>query len=439
MSRPTHHDEHKQFERATKRNSRPRTKNRPEYADAEMGFVTGVDRGRYTVLVSDGFLPSVAEGVRPAQNHGSSSDDGEMIEFAQAAELASGARTLFAMKARELNRERIVVGDRVLLVGDTTGSPDALARIVKIATRTSVLRRTADDNDPYERVVVANADQLMIVVALADPPPRIGMIDRAVVAAYEAGIDATLVLTKADLGSPSELQSLYESAGVRVIITKPARSVVEERPQVSSRNPQHDDSVGFEMSHSDSSTDGKKNTLPLDPASVAEVLAALRGRVTVFLGHSGVGKSTLVNALVPGAARATGIVNEVTGRGRQTSTSAVALALPTGDGWVIDTPGIRSLGIAHVQTEQVVSAFPDLAIIADEQCPRGCSHLPDAPDCALDEWVSSDVDPEVNAARQQRLESLRRLLTARAAAAESLERHASIMERRAAASAKRKK
>ena len=92
------------------------------------------------------------------------------------------------MRARELGRTPIVVGDRVDLVGDVSGTPDTLARIVRVAERTSVLRRTADDTDPFERVVVANAEQLMIVCALADPPPRTGFIDRCLVAAYAGGL-----------------------------------------------------------------------------------------------------------------------------------------------------------------------------------------------------------------------------------------------------------
>ena len=91
------------------------------------------------------------------------------------------------MKARELGRRSgVVVGDRVALVGDVSGAPDTLARIVRVEPRTSTLRRSADDTDPFERVIVANADQLVIVTALADPEPRPRLIDRCLVAAYDA-------------------------------------------------------------------------------------------------------------------------------------------------------------------------------------------------------------------------------------------------------------
>jgi len=127
----------------------------------------------------------------------------------------------------------------------------------------------------------------------------------------------------------------------------------------------------------------------------------------VMIGHSGVGKSTLVNALVPDADRAIGRVNLVTGRGRHTSTSAVALALP-GGGWVVDTPGVRSFGLAHVDPQRVILAFPDLGAGTDD-CPRACTH--DEDDCALDAWVAAGHAGPGGVAR---LESLRRLLRSRA-------------------------
>ena len=127
------------------------------------------------------------------------------------------------------------------------------------------------------------------------------------------------------------------------------------------------------------------------------------GRTAVLLGSSGVGKSTMVNALVPGAGRATGGVNAVTGRGRHTSSSAIALELPAG-GWVIDTPGVRSFGLAHIDLTRVIRSFPDLEP-GTEDCPRSCSH--DEPECALDDWVATGhSDPA-------RLASLRRLLRSR--------------------------
>jgi ribosome biogenesis GTPase len=321
--------------RPGRRGSRARTKDRPAHEDAIIGFVTGVDRGRYTLIVHGG-----------------------------------GERVVVAMKARELGRKSVVVGDEVALVGDTTGGPDALARIVRVEPRRSVLRRTADDTDPVERIIVANAEQLVIVTALANPEPRPRMIDRCLVAAYDAGMEPLLVLTKADLIDPAPFLAHY--------------SMLEVRHLVTSREPVTRDLVGLK---------------PLQDM--------LTDRISVFIGHSGVGKSTLVNALVPGAGRAVGVVNDVTGRGRHTSSSAVSLRLPEGNGWVVDTPGVRSFGLAHVDLTRIIQHFPDLEP-GTEQCPRGCTH--DEPECGLDAWVESG---RAGAAGLSRLDSLRRLLRAR--------------------------
>lgn len=139
-----------------------------------------------------------------------------------------------------------------------------------------------------------------------------------------------------------------------------------------------------------------------------DLRARLAGRVSVLVGHSGVGKSTLVNALVPDAARTTGHVNDVTGRGRHTSTSAIALELPGPEGgWIIDTPGIRSFGLAHIDPTTIVDHFPELAP-GTAECPRGCSH--DEADCALDAYVAAGRAGTTGPAR---LASLRRLLRSR--------------------------
>ena len=106
------------------------------------------------------------------------------------------------MKARELGRRAVVVGDRVGVVGEVSGDPTPWRASCGSTSGCTVLRRTADDSDPVERVVVANADQLVVVTALADPEPRHGLIDRALVAAYDAGLDPLLCLTKADLADP---------------------------------------------------------------------------------------------------------------------------------------------------------------------------------------------------------------------------------------------
>ena len=140
---------------------------------------------------------------------------------------------------------------------------------------------------------------------------------------------------------------------------------------------------------------------------LAQLRAYLDGKVSVMLGHSGVGKSTMVNALT-GAERATGGVNAVTGRGRHTSSSALALKLtdaPAGS-WIIDTPGIRSFGLAHVDPDRILRSFPDLEPGTDA-CERGCKHNTAAVNCGLDAWVAAGHAGPTGPAR---LASLRRLL-----------------------------
>jgi ribosome biogenesis GTPase / thiamine phosphate phosphatase len=323
--RHRHLDEDDVRIRPGKGKSRARSKVRPEHSQSVPAMVTAVDRGRFTTVLLD-----------------------------------DQTRQVYAVKAREIGRKGLAVGDRVDLIGDVSGGDDALARIVRRHARRTLLRRSADDSDPVERVVVANADQLAVVVAAADPEPRPRLIDRALIAAFDGGLTPLIIVTKTDLADPSGLVELYAPLDVPLVLR--------------SRG-----------------------------GALDEIHGLLDGRTTVLLGHSGVGKSTLVNALVPDAARATGIVNAVTGRGRHTSTSAVAFPLPP-SGWVVDTPGIRSFGLAHVDLGRFLHAFPDLEHGAAE-CPRGCTH--DDEHCALDAYVvSSGLDPT-------RLVSLRRLLASR--------------------------
>ncbi|HJC84994.1 MAG TPA: ribosome small subunit-dependent GTPase A [Candidatus Corynebacterium faecigallinarum] len=288
--------------------TRPRTKDRPDHRNAETGMVVTKDRGRWGVII-DGAAPDAPPAI--------------------------------CMRARELGRTPVVVGDRVAVVGDTSGRDGTLARIVRLEDRTTVLRRTADDTDAYERVVVANADQLLIVTAVADPPPRSGFVERALIAAFVGGLRPVLCLTKSDLADPTAFAAEFDALDIEVII------------------------CGVED--------------PVGP--VADVVA---GRVTALIGHSGVGKSTLVNRLVPDADRETGVVSGV-GKGRHTSTQSVALRLPENTGWIVDTPGIRSFGLAHIKPDQVIEVFEDLSEVI-EDCPRGCTHAgpPADPECALD-------------------------------------------------------
>ncbi len=320
------------------RSTRPRTKDRPDYSNAKQALVIAVDRGRTTCIT-----------LEPATK----SDE-----------------VITAMKSRELGRKSVVVGDIVGIVGDTTGDVGTLARIVTVAPRKNSLTRTVDDSAEMERMIVANVDQMAIVIASANPEPRHGFVDRALVVAFDQGIKPIIIVTKCDLADAKEFLTAYDDLDIEILKTQRG-------------------------------------------ADLSEIRATLTNKKTVLLGHSGVGKSTLVNALVDAADRATGIVNEVTGRGRHTSSSALALRLnPTSlaerdfgaseTGWIIDTPGVRSFGVAHIDSKRVIGAFTEFSE-AIEHCPKNCSHNEES--CALNSW-------DLDVTSKSRLESLRRLMQA---------------------------
>lgn len=351
------------------RRSRPRTKLRPDYSRRPAGLVVGVDRGRYDVV------------------------------------LERGGRVR-AVAARELGRGAVVIGDRVRLTGDLTGRIGTLARIALVERRERVLRRSLEESPGRaEKIIVANADVLCIVASVAQPSPRPGLIDRCLVAAYEAGIDPVLVLTKCDLADPAPTRALYQDFDFEIVAVSLAQGA-RARARAGAGQPS-----GWPDEQDD------RGTVPDPSARCAGGLARLRtllaGRFSVLVGHSGVGKSSLINALVPGAARTTGRVNARTGHGRQTSTSARALALPAG-GWVVDTPGVRSFGLAHVQPADVLAAFPQVLEVTTHCLPL-CSHLAHEPSCALDAWRRGEgdfacEDPQVLARRSAHVAAVRRLL-----------------------------
>ncbi len=301
------------------RTTRRRSKDRPTHSDSVTAFVTTVDRGRTTCVTDSGTV-------------------------------------ITAMKARELGPKSVVVGDFVEVVGDLSGAEGSLARIVSVNDRSNSLSRTVDDVARVERTIVANIDQLIIVVAATNPEPRRGLIDRFLVSAFHESIAPIILVTKVDLAPIPEFFSEYRALGVEIITTS-----------------------------------SKLNSRAEEIAAIKDLLVE---KISVLVGHSGVGKSTLINDLVDSAARATGDVNDVTGRGRHTSSSAIALPL-VGGGWIIDTPGIRAFGLSHLDKNRIIEAFPDIYQVT-QKCMPNCSHHEVS--CALNAWIESDA-----AAKDERL------------------------------------
>lgn len=247
-----------------------------------------------------------------------------------------------------------VAGDRVRVRHDS----DEEAIVVAVEPRSTVLER-GDGPEGRPRTIVANADLVVIVAAVVDPPLRPRLIDRYLVAATIGGLEAAIVITKTDL--PHDAAALQE-------VLAPYRA----------------------LGHTALAGVAK------DAAFIETVRTLIGGRVAILAGHSGVGKSTITSALT-GVPRAVGAVSEKVRTGRHTTSDPRLIPLPDG-GAVVDTAGVRTFHLPKMDRETLESGFPDIARAAAGCRFRGCAHNGDA-GCAV-----------VAAVPAQRLESYRRML-----------------------------
>lgn len=245
-----------------------------------------------------------------------------------------------SLSAQETGFTNVVaVGDRV------TVSPDGAGRgvVQAVLPRRSVLARPDVFASHLQQVIVANADQLLIVASWREPPVWLELIDRYLIAADRHNLSAVICINKVDLAADeaicrAELRP-YLDLDFRVLFTS-----------------------------------------ALSGAGVDELRGLLRDKTTVLAGLSGVGKSTLLSAVQPGLRLLTGNVSD-SGEGRHTTSQVTMLKLDMG-GFVVDTPGIREFGVSGLQKSDLVRFYPEMAAVAGDCRFGNCSHITE-PDCAV--------------------------------------------------------
>jgi ribosome biogenesis GTPase len=241
---------------------------------------------------------------------------------------------------------KLAVGDDVHV--ERVERADAWA-INEILPRRSKLSRRAPGGGQGERIVAANIDQVVIVFAAANPDPHPRMLDRFLVIAEGNELAPRIIINKVDIvGEPAAHQrfDVYERVGYPVHYTSVKAA-----------------------------------------AGLDAVRAMLGGRRSVLTGPSGVGKSSLLNAIFPGANLRVGAISESVNKGRHTTVGAKMLALPGADGgYVIDTPGLREIGLWALPARELDRCFPELRVLREECRFVDCRHVAE-PDCAVRDAV----------------------------------------------------
>jgi ribosome biogenesis GTPase len=268
------------------------------------------------------------------------------------------------LKRDDRSGEKVVVGDRVEMAPEKSGDQTVWA-IQRVHERTSVLARRAPGKAPRPKLIAANLDQVLIVFAAANPTPHLRMLDRFLVIAEDAGIPPLIVVNKTDVSGEDAARRTfapYVAAGYTVIFTAAKKGV-----------------------------------------GVAEVGERLCGRMSALAGPSGVGKSSLLNAVQPGLGLRVAEISEALNKGRHTTVTAQLIPLECG-GYVADTPGLRELGLWEVDRENLQFYFPEFEPFRYDCRYPGCTHVHE-PGCAIRAAVD---EGRVDAGRH---ESYRRMMT----------------------------
>lgn len=266
--------------------------------------------------------------------------------------LPDGSLASATVRGRVRGRDKalgnaVVVGDVVTLEHETSGD-ESLCVITDVGPRRNAFSRRAPGHDVSEQVMAANLDQVVIVAALVQPEFRAGFVDRVLAQCTHAGLPARLVLNKTDL-APDLAASLLADYAAAGVAGHPLSAKTGE---------------GVDALH--------------------DVLHGIR---SLFVGHSGVGKSSLLNALEPGFDLLVGEVNAKTGKGRHTTTAATLLK-PERDVELIDTPGMRAFGLWGISSRDLDHAWPEFAPFLGACRFGDCSHA-NEPGCAVRGAVSS--------------------------------------------------